>query len=182
MKIVGLDLSTTRCGFASMSLEGELLAIGYHEPVGSICDKLVDIADWLSFVVASCEDDVVVGLEYPRGWSSSVLIALGRVNGLVHFVCRSNSLVKDLFELDPCRGKSALSEKGNANKDMQVESFLAKYPNWIDKRRLIKPNPKLEGKITDDEADACGIALAVLQRRPAVYASSTGKKEEAIVF
>lgn len=39
--ILGLDLSSTRCGFAVIDQEEELLAVGYEELSGKIADRLI---------------------------------------------------------------------------------------------------------------------------------------------
>jgi Holliday junction resolvasome RuvABC endonuclease subunit len=185
MIVVGLDLSTSRCGFSILNEHEELLAVGYEEPSGSICDKLVEIADWLENILrraeelsSLCPGRIYVAIEYPRGWAMNTMFLLGRINGMVHYLIRQRwgDLVCDFAEYGPEKGKMALSIKGNANKDVQKVSFEKKYPNWTHKRVLWKPNSKLEDILTDDEADACGIALAVLQKREAIYVSSLGRK------
>jgi Holliday junction resolvasome RuvABC endonuclease subunit len=168
-----------------MDEESTLLAIGYQELSGSICDKLTELADWLESLVSYTapaivgDTQVYAAIEYPRGWDMRVMFMLGRVNGVVHYIFRNGhdfDRVKDFAEYGPEKGKMALSGKGNANKAMQVESFVEKYPTWETKRVLFKPNVKLDGVITDDEADACGIALAAIQMRDSVYVSSLGTK------
>lgn len=186
MKILGLDLSSNLCGWAVSESTGELIEYGWFQlEAGTIQKKTGQLAEQLQriFHRETQGHNLILSLEKPRGWHADVLITLARFNGVVHYISKREGIV-DVAEYGPEKGKLALSGKGNATKEDQVNAFKSVCPDWLNCHYgELYTYSKGAGKnkvhwldILPDEADAYGMCLCVAKEMKALYVQSLGTK------
>lgn len=186
LRIIGLDLSGSRCGWAVSDHKGELLEFGSFNLSGFLDEKLLqlrrEIEDLIFVQTKDPTDNLLVSIERPRGWSADVLFVLGRLNGVVRLTLNRYGSIKDVFEYPPEAGKIALAGKGNAKKEEMIAAFKERYPEWIRFQRTppvqfskgMGKNKEIWTDLSSDEADAYGMCLAVLSGRKAAHIRSKG--------
>lgn len=163
MRILGLDMSSTCIGFALIE-DGKPSAGGYEELKGkNIAARAVQAAHYVGRLFALHQPELTV-LESPVGQHTKAIIPQARVSGAV--LARLHVCEALWDEVAPSVAKVALAGKGNADKAAMVAAAAARLglpgaPAVVKGKAVWR---KADGSIalTEDEADALGVALAGL--------------------
>lgn len=165
MRILGLDMSSTCIGFALLE-DGKPSAGGYEELTGDIAARSAQAARYVGRLFALHQPELTV-LESPVARFAKAVIPQARVSGAV--LARLSSCEALWAEVTPQDAKRALCDDGAATKREMVEAAAARagMRGEVVIRRGKAVLLGLSGAVllTEDEADALGVALAGMRIR-----------------
>jgi Holliday junction resolvasome RuvABC endonuclease subunit len=170
--ILGLDASSTCIGYAVL-IDGRIERYGHYDlpPRADIARRCELARCWTVGALAAFQPALVL-IESPVGRHTKAVIPQARVSGAI---LSALSAAQALYaEVTPGQGKQALTGKGNADKAAMLKAAgrLLGMPDIVGivkgKACLVAANGK--PILTEDEADAIGIALHGLTIRLEVAA------------
>lgn len=166
MLILGLDCSSITIGWAL--IHGRRVEkFGHHDLTGDIGARCA-LASYFVANLLEAHEPALVVIESPVARFAKAVIPQARVSGAVLAVLADASTL--WHEATPAEGKQALTGRGNADKTQMVRFAAAEIGHGGVDIRTVR------GKVcavaangtpilTEDEADAIGLALAGLSVR-----------------
>lgn len=160
LRVLGLDMSSTCIGWAVLD-GGVLVAGGYEDLAGDIAARCRRAAAYVGGLYAHHRPALVI-IESPVARFAKAVIPQARVSGAV--LARLSAVEALWCEVRPQDAKVALCNDASATKAEMVEAAaeLIGLRGTVGKRngkvRLVRADGYV--LLTEDEADAIGLALA----------------------
>lgn len=166
MIILGLDCSSVTIGYA-LCVDARVERFGHHDLAGDIGARCAQASYHVANLLDTYKPALVI-IESPVARFAKAVIPQARVSGAVLAVLADASAL--WHEAAPSEGKQALTGLGNADKTQMVRFAVAELGHAAAEIRRVR------GKVcacaangapilTEDEADAIGLALAGLALR-----------------
>jgi crossover junction endodeoxyribonuclease RuvC len=147
MKILGVDPSTSRTGYAIIDKSG-LILYGSIAPKSSLSSpgKLLTIYNKINEVVIEYNPEIIICEDQFQRFANAVK-AVSKVRGVIELIAGQHDIKFEYIE--PKRVKKIFTNNGNATKNDMIVQAIKEFN--------VPPN------INNDEADAIAVAYAYLK-------------------